>query len=65
MLLGECFLHVFAGIHNSAHINFVESGQGGVSLLRFLESASDCLSHLGHANTGLNSRATNRSGSSL
>lgn len=65
VLLGECVLDVFAGVHESAHIDFIESGQESVCILRFFKSLGDSLTHLAHLDSGFSPGSTDLGGSFL
>ena len=50
MLLGKSLLGFVASIHQCGHINFIESGETSISVLRLLKTACNSLSHFIHAN---------------
>lgn len=59
VFLGECFLNLFASIHELAHVDFIESGQESVLVLRLFESLGDRLTHPGHLDSCLSPCSSN------
>jgi hypothetical protein len=65
VLLLEGVLHVFTDFHKGAHINFIESSERGISVLRFLKTLADSLAHAVHGDTGLETGSSDLSRSFL
>lgn len=59
VLLGECFLNLFTSIHELAHVDFIESCQESVLVLRLFKSLGDGLTHSAHLDSGLSPCSSN------
>jgi hypothetical protein len=61
VLLLEGVLHVLTDFHKGAHINFVESSERSIGVLRLLKTLADSLAHAVHGDTGLKAGSRNLS----
>lgn len=65
MLFGKSLLSFVASIHKCWHIDFIESSETSISVLRFLKTACNSLSHFIHGNASFYACSWNFWGSFL
>lgn len=58
VLLGEGLADLLADVHEAAHVNLVEGGEHGVSVLSLLQSLGYSDAHARHGHAGLSAGAS-------